>query len=315
MKELRDVTPTSGGVSECHDSKLKRVRDQSKIPLLGTALLATCLAGCLVGCPTPPRVPPPAKESPPSILPQPLHLGRPYDVVASESLLTIRVYRGGPLAKAGHNHVIASHALRGSLYVPVDLTQSTLEIHMPVTELTVDEEELRASEHSDDFPPDVPDSAKDGTRHNMLSPALLDGDQYPEIVLRSERLERVSDDGANGSGGPDGSSGANGVNALNGPVGPRRPGGSSSVSVSDGPNAHWLAHIQVTVRDKTNTVIVPVHFEQHADEIEVSGIFPLKQTDLGLVPFSALLGALQVVDEMKIRFHIVAHAAVTQKGK
>ena len=284
MKELRDVTPASGSVSECHDSKLKRVKDPSKIPLLALALLVVCLAGCLVGCPTPPRAPPPAKEPGASILPSPLHLGRPYDVAANESLLTILVYRGGPLAKAGHNHVIASHALRGSLYVPADLTQSTFEVHMPVTELTVDEEALRANEHSDDFPPDVPDSAKDGTRHNMLSSALLGGDQYPEIVLRSERLERVSE-GASGNGTP------------------------------DGPNAHWLAHIQITVRDKTNTVVVPVHFEQHADAIEVSGIFPLKQTDLGLTPFSALLGALQVIDEMKVRFHIVAHAAAIQTGK
>ena len=220
---------------------------------------------------TPPSAPSSAKESAPTLLPQPLHLGRPYDVAASESLLTIRVYRGGPLAKAGHNHVIASHALRGSLYVPVDLAQSTFEIHMPVTELTVDEAELRAKENSDEFPPDVPDSAKDGTRHNMLSPALLDGDQYPEIVLRSERVEWVA----------------------------------------DGPGGRWLAHVQVTVRDKTNPVVVPVVFEQHGDEITVSGEFLLKQTDLGLTPFSALLGALQVIDEMKIRFHIVAHAATT----
>lgn len=282
MKELRDVAPASSGVSKCHDSKLKRLKGQSKIPLLVTALLAVCLAGGLAGCPTPPRSAPPPKESAPSILPRPLHLGRPYDVAADESLLTIRVYRGGPLAKAGHNHVIASHALRGSLYVPVDLAQSTFEIHLPVIELTVDEPGLRADEHSDDFPPDVPDSAKEGTRHNMLSPALLDGDQYPEILLRSERLERV----AAGTG-----------------------------SADDAVTAQWLAHIQITVRDKTNTVIVPVHFEQHADVIEVSGEFPLKQSDLGLTPFSALLGALQVIDEMKIRFHVVAHAAVVQTGK
>jgi hypothetical protein len=246
-----------------------RLREKSKIPLLGTALLAVFLAGFLAGCPTPPRKAPPATEAAP--FPKPEHLGRPYDVAANESLLTIRVYRGGPLAKAGHNHVIASHALRGSLYVPVDLAQSSFEIRMPVTELTVDESGLRADEHSDDFPPDVPDSAKEGTRHNMLSPALLDGDEYPDIVLRSESLEP----GAAGSG------------------------------------AQWLAHIQVTVRDKTNTVVVPVLFEQHADVIEVSGEFPLKQSELGLTPFSALLGALQVIDEMKIRFHIVAHAAVT----
>jgi len=269
------------------------MNDRGKIPHLVTVLLTACLAGLLVGCPTPPRAPPSPKAPAPSILPQPLHLGRPYDVAASESLLTIRVFRGGPLAKAGHNHVIASHTLRGSLYVPVDLAQSTFEIHMPVTGLIVDEAELRTQEHSDEFPPDIPDSAREGTRHNMLSPALLDADQYPEIVLRSDRLERVSA-GAGGSTAP---------GAL------EAPGGC------DGADARWLAHVQVTVRDKTNIVAVPVHFEQHGDDIVVTGEFLLRQSDLGLTPFSALLGALQVVDEMKIRFYVVAHAAATQPGK
>ena len=231
--------------------------------------------------------------------------------------MTILVYRGGPLAKAGHNHVIASHALRGSLYVPVDLAQSSFDIHMPVTELTVDEADLRAKENSDEFPPDVPDSAKDGTRHNMLSPALLDSDQYPEIVLRSERVEWVaeSDGGSDGANAPSGANASDGANAPSGANVPSRANASGSPGASSAPNGRWLAHVQVTVRDKTNPVVVPVTFEQHGDEIVVSGEFPLKQTDLGLTPFSALLGALQVIDEMKIRFHIVAHAAVTQTGK
>lgn len=223
-------------------------------------------------------------------------------------MLTILVYRGGPLAKAGHNHVIASHSLRGSLYVPADLAQSTFDIHMPVTDLTVDEATLRVNEHSDDFPPDVPDSAKDGTRHNMLSPALLDADEYPEIVLRSDSLEYVtdSDDNPGSRRKPGGASdaGAAGI-----------PNGSNKPAAYDSPNGRWLAHVQVTVRDKTNLIVVPVHFEQRGTDITVSGEFPLKQTDLGLTPFSALLGALQVVDEMKIRFHVVAHAAATRTGK
>jgi polyisoprenoid-binding protein YceI len=189
-------------------------------------------------------------------------------------LLTIQAFRGGALAKAGHNHVIASHALRGTFYVPADLARTTFEVHMPVTELTVDEAVLRSKESPEEFPPDIPDSAKDGTRRNMLSGALLDGEHYPEIVLRSERLEQAP----------------------------------------DGTGAQWTAHVQVTVRDRTSSVVVPVHYEQHDDRIVVSGEFPLKQTDLGLTPFSALLGALQVVDEMKIRFRIVAPAATTQIG-
>jgi polyisoprenoid-binding protein YceI len=185
--------------------------------------------------------------------------------VSNESLLTLLVFRGGPLAKAGHNHVIASHALRGTLYVPADLSRTTFDVHFPVAELTVDEAALRARENEADFPPGVPDSAKEGTRKNMLGAALLDAEHYPEIDLQSSSLE---------------------------------PSGSQ-----------WIAHVQVTVRAHDSAIAVPVRYEGHADEIVVSGEFPLKQTDLGLTPFSALLGALQVLDEMKVRFRIVAHAA------
>ena len=208
----------------------------------------------------------------PAQAPTVAHEGRPYDISSGESLLTILVFRGGPLAKAGHNHVIASHALNGTLYVPADLARATFEVHLPVTELTVDEEALRAKENEADFPPDVPDSAKEGTRRNMLGAALLDAQDYPEIVLRSSSLEAA-------------------------------PGGSG---------LQWLAHAQVTVRDRTSSVVVQVRYERHADTIVVSGELPLKQSDLGLAPFSALLGALQVVDEMKVRFRIVAQAATTQ---
>ena len=262
-----------------------------------TAALAT--AG-LTGCPTRPSAPlapagQPTVPQTPTQAPGLPREGRPYDIVSGDSLLTLLVFRGGALAKAGHNHVIASHALSGTLYVPADLSRSTLEVHFPVAELAVDEVALRAKENEADFPPDVPDSAKEGTRKNMLGGALLDSEHYPEIVLRSAGpLEPV------------------------GPMGQPVPAGDSLASRSvttPGGQAQWLAHVQVTVRDRTTTIVVPLHYERHADEIVVSGEFPLKQTDLGLTPFSALLGALQVVDEMKVRAHIVARAAATQTGR
>jgi polyisoprenoid-binding protein YceI len=248
-----------------------RVKTGCKIPLWGAVLLAAALAGC----PSPPRAPAPPSERPAAAAP-PLqgHEGHPYDIASSDSLLTLLVFRGGPLAKAGHNHVIASHSLRGTFYVPADRARTTFEVHLPVIELTVDEAQLREKEHSAEFPPDIPDSAKEGTRKNMLGGALLDGEHYPEILLRSQRLEPA-------------------------------PQGS---------DAQWLAHIQVTVRDRTSTVVVPVHFEQQDAAIVLEGEFPLKQTDLGLTPFTALLGALQVVDEMKVRFRLLARPAATQTG-
>jgi polyisoprenoid-binding protein YceI len=171
--------------------------------------------------------------------------------------------------------VIASHTLRGTLYVPADLARSTFEVHLAVAELTVDEAALRAKENTADFPPDIPDSAKEGTRRNMLSGALLDAERHPEIVLRSERLEPAS----------------------------------------AGAAGQWLVHTQITVHEQAHPVSVPVHYEQSADTVIVSGELPLRQSELGLTPFSALLGALVVLDEMKVKFRIVAHAAATQSGR
>src|SRR5215472_14869444 len=167
--------------------KLKGVSTGCKTRVLG-ALFLTCL---LAACPT--RPPPPPVQVP-AVPPAPIapHIGRAFDLVAAESLITIRVYRGGTLASAGHNHLIASHTLVGTVYVPDDVMKSSIELHLAVAELTVDEPQLRAQEGGSDFQGDVPQSARDGTRRNMLGPAVLDAAEYPEVVLRSERLEATA---------------------------------------------------------------------------------------------------------------------------
>ena len=109
---------------------------------------------------------------------------REYSVVAEESLLQILVYRGGAMARLGHNHVIASHQLSGSVFVADDPLHSRFDITVPVNELTIDEPAMRELA-GPDFPPGVPQTARDGTRKNMLSEALLDGEKYPVIRLRT----------------------------------------------------------------------------------------------------------------------------------
>ena len=237
--------------------------------MLGTVLVAVCLAGC----PTRPRAPGAPAEQPVSGQPAAApHEGRPYDVVSAESSLTIVVFRGGALARTGHNHVIASRGVTGTIYLPADLLRSTFEVRIPVAELTVDEPALRSQQGGADFPPDVPQSAKEGTRRNMLSEALLDGARYPEILLRCERLEPSGD------------------------------------------GLQLLAHVQTAVRDRVRSVTVPVRYELGEDQVVASAEFALKQSDLGLTPFSAFLGALQVQDEMQVRLRIVARAANTHAG-
>jgi hypothetical protein len=247
-----------------------RVSASWKLRLPGAALLAVLLTGC----PLQPRVPaaPPvaAAETPAP------HEGTPYDIVADESLLTIRVYRGGTLGSAGHNHLIAAHALSGTIYVPAEVMRTSFEAHVPVAAFTVDEPALREEEHSPDFPPDVPDGAREGTRRNMLGEALLDSGRNPQIVLRAVRLE---------SGGEAG-----------------------------GETRAVLARVQTTVRGELRTISVPVRYQLTAGTVIASGEAPLRQTDIGLTPFSALLGALQVQDEMRVRFRIVARAADSRSG-
>lgn len=105
-------------------------------------------------------------------------------VDAEKSLLQILVFRGGAMARLGHNHIIASHQVTGSVYLMDDPLATRFDISIPVNELTVDEPALREAA-GPDFPPSVPQSARDGTRANLLSPALLDGSNYPTIRLRA----------------------------------------------------------------------------------------------------------------------------------
>jgi polyisoprenoid-binding protein YceI len=187
--------------------------------------------------------------------------GRAFKVMGSESLLIVRVYRGGTLARAGHNHIVASHDLSGTVYVATDIARSSFEIQFPVAALTVDEAELRAAQGAD-FAADVPDAAREGTRRNMLGPAVLDANPYPQITLRSESLQ------------------------LDG--------------------GRLTSRVQISVRGQVHEFAVPVSYTLSANELLAQGEIALKQTDLGLAPFTALLGALAVQDEMQVQFRIVA---------
>jgi hypothetical protein len=229
-------------------------------------VLAIVLAIVLAGCAT--RQPEGAvsPQAPPAHAAPSAHLGRPFEVVAGESSLVVRVYRAGPLAALGHNHVISCRCITGRLYLSRDPLRGSFDLHVAVDQLTVDDPALRAAEHSADFPPDVPQSARQGTRHNMLGDALLYAARYPQILLRTEGLRA-------------------------------RP---------DGKPGDLIAEVMVQVRGRSHSVAVPVHYDIEADRIVATGEFSLKQTALGLTPLSLMAGALRVRDAMTVRFRLVA---------
>ena len=230
---------------------------------------AVLLAGILTGCATPQGAPPAPGRAPAPRIVPTPLLGQPFEVIAAESRLTVLVYRAGALAALGHNHVVSCRCLSGTIYLPRDPLRAGFDLRVAVKGLTVDDPVLRAAEHSRDFPPDGSSSARGGTRHNMLGAALLSAATYPDITLRSEDL---------------------------------RPS-------SDGKRGDVVAHVLVRLVGQSRSIAVPMHYDIGADAIRVSGEFPLKQTELGLTPFSAAGGALKVRDGMTVRLSLLARRA------
>ena len=182
-------------------------------------------------------------------------------VVPAESLLQVFVYRGGKMARLGHNHVIASHTLAGKVWLARDLSRTRFDLSFGVADLTIDEPELRATAGAD-FPPGVPQSARDGTRRNMLSAALLDGERFPDIRLRATDVLAKGED--------------------------------------------YDVGVEVTIKGQVHSVRVPMRIEQSGGTLTARGEFTLRQSELGLTPFTVMMGALAVLDEMRVRVEVVA---------
>jgi polyisoprenoid-binding protein YceI len=224
-------------------------------------LVASVLLWGLAGC----RTSPPREKSLPEAAPTadfaiPAN-STEYQVVSGESLLQILVYRGGAMARLGHNHVIASNRLEGSVYVTEDPAQTRFDVRFPVNELTIDEPEQREKAGAE-FPPGVPENARIGTRNNLLSEALLDGANHPEIRLRATDV----------------------------------------LLAGEG----YDIGVEITIKDQVRVVRVPAKVVRSDGALTATGEFPLKQSELGLEPFSVAMGTLVVLDEMKVRFELTA---------
>ena len=187
--------------------------------------------------------------------------GVPWQISNAESLITIEVLRGGPLAALGHNHVIAAKLVIGVVRVAEPVEQSSLSLKLPVAQFTVDEPQLRAKA-GPDFAAAVPDSARSATRTNMLGASLLDAEHFPAIELLSKSIVRT----------------AAGIDL----------------------------ELLIRVLDVPHTVHIPLAMRRESNRLSASGEVMLRQSELGLTPFSIMLGALQVQDQIRVKFTLVA---------
>ena len=73
----------------------------------------------------------------------------------------------------------------------------------------------------------------------------------------------------------------------------------------DGSGATMTLHGNFTMHGVTNTISVPITVSD-TDGLSFKGSFPVKSTDYGIEPYSAMFGAVGNKDEMKITFDLVA---------
>lgn len=121
-------------------------------------------------------------------LPPLVTAGATHYVIRPElSDLRFLVYRAGPLASFGHNHVVRAHGIHGDVYLNRDFARSGFVFTLPVADFSVDAPADRAVEGAD-FAPQPSAAAVAGTLKNMLGPGALDAAHYPEIQVRSMAL-------------------------------------------------------------------------------------------------------------------------------
>ena len=110
-----------------------------------------------------------------------------YTIDPDRSIVTLRVYRAGRLAKLGHNHVITSANESGQAWTSGTPAISGFEVRVAVADLVVDDPAARAAA-GPEFPGELSEAARQGTRTNMLRAEVLDGERHPEIVVRADSL-------------------------------------------------------------------------------------------------------------------------------
>lgn len=116
-----------------------------------------------------------------------------YRVVEDDTLVYARVFRGGSMAKLGHNHVVAFTGVRGDVYLGDGPAESLVDLLIPVAGVVVDPPALRHAQGRD-FRTEISDDARSRTRDNMLGEKVLDAARHPYIVVSSSAMEGTLDE-------------------------------------------------------------------------------------------------------------------------
>jgi len=175
------------------------------------------------------------------------------------------VYKAGALARLGHNHTIAVGDLSGSVLVNRDdLAKSQFDLQFSFHNLVVDDPALRSTLGEEFASVPTPDDIA-GTRSNMLSERVLDGEKHPQIRLVG--------------------------------TGPAAAVGTQELAV------------KVEMLGRTVALKIPTEVTIDGEQLHAKGQFELDHADLGMQPFSVMMGALQVGEKLSFSYDVTARRA------
>jgi hypothetical protein len=190
---------------------------------------------------------------------------RVYTIDPAASDIHWLVYKAGTLSKLGHNHVISVADLTGRVTVPASgVANGSFELSFPVATLVIDDPQLRAG-LGPDFASVPTADDKAGTRKNMLTDKVLDGEKFHTISVKGKGL-----------------SGAAGAQTIK---------------------------ITVEMLGRSVELIAPAKVALNGDKLTASGDFEVTHAALGMKPFTVMLGALAVAENMKFHYDVTATAA------
>lgn len=109
-----------------------------------------------------------------------------YKIDSDLSQIVLRVYRGGAMARLGHDHVVSSQNVQGYIALNKESGQCHADFFAPLSMLIVDDPELRIAAELDTTP-----SPSDiaGTKNNML--ISLEAANFPFVQLASKDCSGV----------------------------------------------------------------------------------------------------------------------------
>jgi hypothetical protein len=92
------------------------------------------------------------------------------------------------MAQLGHNHLITSDALTGTIQLREPARDSSFNLELPLDSLVVDDPVARSTA-GPEFAKEVPQTDREATRRNMLGPTVLDAGRQPVLSLTAQGLE------------------------------------------------------------------------------------------------------------------------------